>query len=72
MMLGKCSSYQNECWEALHFVLVNRNKSKILISKFRWALGSAILVMLAFMSYLTATFVIESMAAANAVVQWKR
>ena len=27
--------------------------------------------MLAFMSYLTATFVIESMAAANAVVQWK-
>ena len=39
---------------------------------FRWALGSAILVMLAFMSYLTATFVIEAMAAANAVVQWKR
>ena len=53
-------------------VLVNLNKSKILISEFRWALGSAILVMLAFMSYLTATFVIEAMAAANAVVQWKR
>ena len=44
----------------------------LLIFFYRWTLGSAILVMLAFMSYLTATFVIEAMAAANAVVKWKR
>jgi hypothetical protein len=51
------------------FELLPYNKYNL---NFRWALGSAILVMLAFMSYLTATFVIEAMAAANAVVQWKR
>eukprot|EP00094_Tigriopus_californicus_P012837 TCALIF_12412-PA protein Name:"Similar to TMEM104 Transmembrane protein 104 (Gallus gallus)" AED:0.11 eAED:0.11 QI:0/0.75/0.66/0.88/0.75/0.66/9/182/563 len=37
-----------------------------------WGLSSAIIVMLAFMSYLTATFMIEAMAAANAMVHWKR
>ena len=37
-----------------------------------WALGSAVIVMLAFMSYLTTTFVIESMAAANAMQNFKR
>lgn len=37
-----------------------------------WLLSSVIIIMLAFMSYLTATFVIESMAAANAMVHWKR
>jgi len=37
-----------------------------------WFLSMIIIIMLAFMSYLTATFVIESMAAANAMVHWKR
>ena len=37
-----------------------------------WALSSAIVIVLAFMSYLTATFVVESMASANAVNQFKR
>ena len=37
-----------------------------------WALSSVIILLLAFMSYLTATFVIESMASANAIVHWKR
>ena len=37
-----------------------------------WLLSSVIIILLAFMSYLTATFVIESMAAANAMVHWKR
>ena len=37
-----------------------------------WGLSSVIIILLAFMSYLTATFVIESMAAANAMVHWKR
>ena len=37
-----------------------------------WALGTAVIVMLAFMSYLTTTFVIESMAAANALQSFKR
>jgi hypothetical protein len=31
-----------------------------------------IVVMLAFMSFVTATFMIEAMAAANAMVHWRR
>lgn len=37
-----------------------------------WLLSTIIIVMLAFMSYLTATFVIESMASANAIIQHRR
>ena len=37
-----------------------------------WLLSMIIIILLAFMSYLTATFVIESMASANAMVHWKR
>ncbi len=37
-----------------------------------FALSSVILVALAFMSFLTATFVVESMAAANAIKTWRR
>ncbi|XP_037091660.1 transmembrane protein 104-like [Pollicipes pollicipes] len=37
-----------------------------------WALGLCLIIMLAFMSYLTATFVIEAMAAANAIIHWRR
>lgn len=37
-----------------------------------YVLSSIILILLAFMSYLTATFVIESMAAANALLHQKR
>jgi len=37
-----------------------------------WALSTVIIVLLAFMSFLTATFVIESMASANAMIHWKR
>ena len=37
-----------------------------------WGLSSALIVMLSFMSYLTATFMIEAMAAANAMRHWRR
>ena len=37
-----------------------------------WGLSSALIVMLSFMSYLTATFMIEAMAAANAMNHWRR
>ncbi|CAG0902433.1 unnamed protein product, partial [Cyprideis torosa] len=37
-----------------------------------WALSLLILTILAFMSYMTTTFVVESMAAANAVIRLAR
>ena len=37
-----------------------------------YGLSAAVIVMLSFMSYLTATFMIEAMAAANAMRHWKR
>ena len=37
-----------------------------------YLLSSVILILLAFMSFLTATFVIESMAAANALLAWRQ
>ena len=37
-----------------------------------YLLSSIILILLAFMSFLTATFVIESMAAANALLAWRQ
>lgn len=37
-----------------------------------WLLSTVIIIMLAFMSYLTATFMIESMASANAIIYWRR
>lgn len=36
-----------------------------------WVLSLIIVIVLAFMSYLTTTFVIEAMASANALVHWK-
>ncbi|XP_067005203.2 transmembrane protein 104 homolog isoform X2 [Anabrus simplex] len=37
-----------------------------------WALGLSLICILAFISFVTVTFVIEAMASANAIVQWKR
>ncbi|XP_051888615.1 transmembrane protein 104 isoform X2 [Pristis pectinata] len=37
-----------------------------------WAVSLALLIFLAFMSYMTTTFVIEAMAAANAHICWKK
>eukprot|EP00063_Salmo_salar_P074297 XP_014049132.1 PREDICTED: transmembrane protein 104-like [Salmo salar] len=37
-----------------------------------WAVSLALISFLAFMSYMTTTFVIEAMAAANAQLRWKR
>ncbi|CAH3996822.1 unnamed protein product [Pieris brassicae] len=37
-----------------------------------WGLSTIFLVFLAFMSFMNATFIIESMACANAVFKWKR
>ena len=37
-----------------------------------WFLSSVIIILLAFMSYLTATFVVETMASTNAMIHWKR
>lgn len=37
-----------------------------------WGLSTISLIFLAFMSFMTATYVIETMACANAVFKWKR
>lgn len=37
-----------------------------------WVLGLVVISVLAFISYMTVTFVIETMACANAVVYWRR
>ena len=37
-----------------------------------WGLGTGVLILLALISYMTTTFVIESMAAANAMIHFKR
>lgn len=37
-----------------------------------WGLSTISLIFLAFMSFLNATYVIETMACANAVFKWKR
>lgn len=37
-----------------------------------WALGTVLIVGLAFISFVTVTYVIESMACANAILHWKR
>ncbi|CAL9692763.1 unnamed protein product [Knipowitschia caucasica] len=37
-----------------------------------WAVSLALITFLGFMSYMTTTFVIEAMAAANAQLRWKR
>ncbi|XP_055606067.1 transmembrane protein 104 homolog [Uranotaenia lowii] len=37
-----------------------------------WVLGSGLIVVLAFVSYMTVTFVIETMSCANAIQNWKR
>ena len=54
------------------FVKIFMNNFVFSLVLSRYALSAAIIVMLAFMSYLTATFMIEAMAAANAMVHWKR
>lgn len=41
-------------------------------SRAGWVLGSVLIVILAFASYVTVTFVIETMACANAIQNWKR
>lgn len=42
------------------------------IAKAGWLLGTIFIVLLAFISYMTVTFVIETMACANAVNHWRR
>lgn len=37
-----------------------------------WLFSSFFLMLLAFVSFITVTFVIESMACANATIQWRR
>lgn len=41
-------------------------------AKAGWCLGLILIIVLAFISYMTVTFVIESMACANAVIHWRR
>ncbi|KAK0168213.1 hypothetical protein PV327_002038 [Microctonus hyperodae] len=41
-------------------------------SRAGWALGTCIILILGFMSFVTLTFVIESMASANAIITWQR
>lgn len=41
-------------------------------AKAGWLLGTVFIAMLAFVSYMTVTFVIETMACANAVIHWRR
>lgn len=37
-----------------------------------WGLGLAAIIVLAFISFVTVTFVIETMSCANALMHWKR
>lgn len=37
-----------------------------------WLFSTFLMMLLAFVSFLTVTFVIESMACANATIQWRR
>ncbi|KAJ8678695.1 hypothetical protein QAD02_014482 [Eretmocerus hayati] len=37
-----------------------------------WLLGTTVVLILAFISYITVTFVIESIASANAIITWKK
>ncbi|XP_011873590.1 PREDICTED: transmembrane protein 104 homolog isoform X3 [Vollenhovia emeryi] len=41
-------------------------------SRAGWALGLSVILVLAFISFVTVTFVIEAMASANAIVTWRR
>lgn len=41
-------------------------------SKAGWLVSLVVVIVLACMSYITATFVIESMASSNAIIQWRR
>lgn len=41
-------------------------------SRAGWALGLTLILVLAFISFITVTFVIEAMASANAVLTWRR
>lgn len=41
-------------------------------AKAGWCLGLILIIVLAFISYMTVTFVIETMACANAVIHWRR
>lgn len=41
-------------------------------AKTGWLLGLILIVVLAFISYMTVTFVIETMACANAIMHWTR
>ncbi|XP_012061431.1 PREDICTED: transmembrane protein 104 homolog [Atta cephalotes] len=40
-------------------------------SRAGWALGLSVILVLAFISFITVTFVIETMASANAIVMWR-
>lgn len=40
------------------------------LAKAGWLLGLVVIIFLAFMSYITVTFVIETMACANAIIHW--
>ncbi|KAG5309818.1 TM104 protein, partial [Acromyrmex insinuator] len=40
-------------------------------SRAGWALGLSVILVLAFISFITVTFVIEAMASANAIVMWR-
>lgn len=37
-----------------------------------WFLGTILIVSLAFIGFITVTFIIEAMACANATIQWRR
>lgn len=41
-------------------------------AKTGWLLGLFLIVILAFISYMTVTFLVETMACANAITQWER
>ncbi|XP_070159666.1 transmembrane protein 104 homolog isoform X1 [Polyergus mexicanus] len=43
----------------------------VVFSRAGWALGLSVILILAFISFITVTFVIETMASANAIVTWR-
>ncbi|KAK2588254.1 hypothetical protein KPH14_004284 [Odynerus spinipes] len=77
MMREQNSSDQYSTWVGLIYIfnlIVGTGALTLpaVFSKAGWALGFSVILILAFISFVTVTFVIEVMASANAIVTWRQ
>ncbi|XP_060811294.1 transmembrane protein 104-like isoform X2 [Bombus pascuorum] len=75
-MLEQNSSDQYSTWVGLIYVfnlIVGTGALTLpaVFSQAGWALGLSVILILAFISFITVTFVIEVMASANAIIAWR-